>query len=622
MIKEGIEADQSTRDSLMTHPDKQVFQGAENITMTDSSLPHGDRFKSMMMYHRRSVVKIGLYIGIPLVAALAINNLTKGAYFTAFSNCAMFLMTVFLYFLTARKIDEKSEYRIYAILFRLFSAAVGISLLYEIGFLSNFSRIEWSYIYPILVFFAVGVSEGIIWVSVFYGILAFIILHFDLQKVTPFEIQELRNRFLISFLVVCMVSLFLEHAFRRVLQRLLNHQRNLGESENRYRQAYEQLNTQMEERKQAEKALRESEDRYRDLVECSQYLICTHDLRGQILSANHDGARLLGYDQRDLLEKNAQDLLAPKFRDGFTTYLDTIRKNGAAKGLMLLQTAAGVPRIWEYNNTLRTEGVASPVVRAMAHDVTERIQGEQAVKRLSQENAAMAEIGRIVGSTLAIHEVYDRFAGTVRHLIDFDRIAICIIDAEHHTGTVAYEMGKEIPGRRLGEVFPLSESIYEHILKTRSGLLVQTEGTSEMERRYPFLRASLRTGFRSMISVPLISKDQVIGGLNLRSFKPNAYTERDLKIAESIAIQIAGAIANAVLFAEHKRTAEALIESERKFKNLYDHAPMGYHEYDSKGCITIINRTELEMLRYTAEEMIGRPIWKLAANEETRSEKR
>ena len=132
-----------------------------------------------------------------------------------------------------------------------------------------------------------------------------------------------------------------------------------------------------------------------------------------------------------------------------------------------------------------------------------------------------------------------------------------------------------------------------------------------MERRYPFLRASLRTGFRSMISVPLISKDQVIGGLNLRSFKPNAYTERDLKIAESIGIQIAGAIANAVLFAEHKRTAEALIESERKFKNLYDHAPMGYHEYDGKGCITIINRTELEMLGYTAEEMIGRPIWEL-----------
>jgi light-regulated signal transduction histidine kinase (bacteriophytochrome) len=67
-----------------------------------------------------------------------------------------------------------------------------------------------------------------------------------------------------------------------------------------------------------------------------------------------------------------------------------------------------------------------------------------------------------------------------------------------------------------------------------------------------------------MISVPLISKDQVVGGLNLRSFKPNAYTERDLKIAEDIGIQIAGAIANTLLFAEHKRMEVALSEKTEK----------------------------------------------------------
>ncbi len=483
----------------MTHPNKQVLQGAENISTMDSNLTNGDQFESMM-YHKRSVVKIGLFMGIPLVGALAIKNLTKGMYSTALLNCAMFVIMVLLYFLTTRRIDEKSEYKIYSILFRLFAAAVGITLLYEIGFLSNFSRIEWSYIYPILVFFAVGVSEGMIWVSVFYGILAFFILNFDLQRITLFEIQELRYRFLISFFVVCMLSLFLEHAFRRVQHRLLNHQRNLKESENRYRQAYEQLNTQMQDRKQAEEALQRS---------------------------------------------------------------------------------------------------------------------EEAAKRLSQENAVMAEIGRIISSTLEIDEVYDGFAEAVRHLIDFDRISISIIDAEHHTATVAYAIGKGIPGRGIGEVFSLSQSVYEHILKTRSSVLVQAEVISEMGKRYPFLLASLRAGFRSMISVPLISKDQVIGVLNLRSFKSNVYTERDLKIAESIGIQIAGAIANTLLFAEHKRTEEALRESERKFRDLYDNAPLGYHEYNTEGSITNVNRTDLEMLGYTAEEIIGRPIWKLNVNEDT-----
>jgi PAS domain S-box-containing protein len=196
---------------------------------------------------------------------------------------------------------------------------------------------------------------------------------------------------LISLFVICMVSIFLEHGFRHAHQRLVNHQRSLKESENRYRQAYEQLNTQMQERKQAEEALRESEDRYRDLVECSQYLICTHDLQGQILSVNQEGARLLGYNKRDLLNKNIRDLLGPKFRDEFAMYLDTIQKYRVAKGLMRIRTADGEDRIWEYHNTLRTEGVTSPVVRAIAHDITERKGVEKALKKKTEDLARSNE---------------------------------------------------------------------------------------------------------------------------------------------------------------------------------------------------------------------------------------
>ncbi len=60
---------------------------------------------------------------------------------------------------------------------------------------------------------------------------------------------------------------------------------------------------------------------------------------------------------------------------------------------------------------------------------------------------------------------------------------------------------------------------------------------------------------------------------------------------------------------EQKRAEDALRKSELRFRDLYDDAPVGYHEYDREGIITSVNRTDLDILGYTAEEMVGQPIW-------------
>jgi len=138
-------------------------------------------------------------------------------------------------------------------------------------------------------------------------------------------------------------------------------------------------------RRGAEDKLRESEDRYRDLVEHSQDLICTHDLEGRILSANPWAATVLGYAPEELLRMNFRDLLVPEIRDEFGRYLDEIRTHGTAQGMLRVQSRNGDRLLWEYKNTLRTEGLAEPIVRGMAHDVTERKRAEREKRNLEEQ---------------------------------------------------------------------------------------------------------------------------------------------------------------------------------------------------------------------------------------------
>ena len=132
----------------------------------------------------------------------------------------------------------------------------------------------------------------------------------------------------------------------------------------------------------------------------------------------------------------------------------------------------------------------------------------------------MAEIGRVISSTLNIDEVYEHFAEEVRKLIPFDRIAVSTINPENHSGTIAYAWGVEIPHRKQGEAFPLADSFSEEIITTRSGILVQAKRTRmNWLNVIRGLQGIIHGGFRSMISVPLVSKDEVMGILHLRSFK-------------------------------------------------------------------------------------------------------
>jgi GAF domain-containing protein/ActR/RegA family two-component response regulator len=184
-------------------------------------------------------------------------------------------------------------------------------------------------------------------------------------------------------------------------------------------------------------------------------------------------------------------------------------------------------------------------------------QSEEQARRLAQEDATMAEIGRIISSTLKIEEVYHTFANEVQKIIAFDRIVINSINVEKNVVRNLYIAGEGVQERNTSDVYPLAGSGNAEMVRTRASVLIQTEDFQPYAGRFPALVSTFQAGFRSILNVPLFAKSQVIGGLLLRSRQPNAYTEKDVRLAERIGSQIAGAVASAQLYLENARLYEA-----------------------------------------------------------------
>jgi hypothetical protein len=110
-------------------------------------------------------------------------------------------------------------------------------------------------------------------------------------------------------------------------------------------------------------------------------LICMHDLDGRLLFVSQSVCDALGMPAAILCKMTIQDLLSKDSTWGFTAYMQRLRRDGFADGIMNIVTRDGSRRTWKYRNTLEADQDSVPFIRGVARDVTEREEAFQAVLR-------------------------------------------------------------------------------------------------------------------------------------------------------------------------------------------------------------------------------------------------
>lgn len=144
-----------------------------------------------------------------------------------------------------------------------------------------------------------------------------------------------------------------------------------------------ELEEVMAERHRAEQQLEESERFHRELYERSSGLICTHDLKGAILTVNPAAARALGYEPSEVVGRNLADFTTAASLGLLSGYLDTFRARPSQRGLASVKTRGGDVRVWMYDNTLCAEPGGAPYVLGHAQDVTDLKRKEEMLRSLS-----------------------------------------------------------------------------------------------------------------------------------------------------------------------------------------------------------------------------------------------
>src|SRR3954468_8022377 len=83
----------------------------------------------------------------------------------------------------------------------------------------------------------------------------------------------------------------------------------------------DQLEHLIVERNQIADALRDSEQCYRELIQQSHGLICTHSMDGTLITINPTASSLLGYAPDELIGRNLSDIIPPSAQAQLGAYL-------------------------------------------------------------------------------------------------------------------------------------------------------------------------------------------------------------------------------------------------------------------------------------------------------------
>jgi diguanylate cyclase (GGDEF)-like protein/putative nucleotidyltransferase with HDIG domain len=187
------------------------------------------------------------------------------------------------------------------------------------------------------------------------------------------------------------------------------------------------------------------------------------------------------------------------------------------------------------------------LLNSIAAQVAAGMEKEYIYEQLREQGKEMAFINRlttIVTSSVSIETIFEGFVQELKKMVDFDWITIALIDG-NELRFLALSSNIGSPWQR-EERIPLEGTASEWVCRERKSLY---ESDLAQYQRFWTGDYHLQQGIRSVVYLPLAIQDQSIGSLIVANRQPDAFSAKQIKLLEQVALQIATPVENSQLYA-------------------------------------------------------------------------
>jgi diguanylate cyclase (GGDEF)-like protein/PAS domain S-box-containing protein len=312
---------------------------------------------------------------------------------------------------------------------------------------------------------------------------------------------------------------------------------------------------------EAERAIQESERRYRLLADNASDVIWTMNLEGRFTYISPSVESLRGYAPDEVLQQRLEDALTPGSAaiacEVFENFLQTIQTNPNQPGATFEfeQTRKDGSSVWTESIISVMADDAGQVIGLLGvtRDIQARKQAETEQRNYTRQQELLNEITQAAIAEMDFRAMVQILADRLGELLGADGCYITLWDEDKQAGipAAAYGPMHDSYPQPQGHAQPGEPTFTARLHETRQPLIVPDVFASPYISR----RLAERYPSHSILGLPLIANERFLGAVLISFHDLHSFANDEVQRGEQAARQVALAILKAQLLAEAERRA-------------------------------------------------------------------